>query len=62
MPKVRDVDEAYIKSQENEGWECLPDRYDDRGYTGGNMAHRTTHLIASDALGWQQSSQMVWTF
>ena len=37
MPKVRDVDEAYIKSQENEGWECLPDLYDDRGYTGGNM-------------------------
>ena len=23
--------------QKAEGWVCLPDRYDDGGYTGGNM-------------------------
>lgn len=33
----RESGEAYIASQKNEGWSCLPDRYDDGGYTGGNM-------------------------
>ena len=34
----RESGEAYIKSQRNEGWECLPERYDDGGFTGGNNA------------------------
>ncbi len=33
----RDAGEAYIASQKSEGWVCLPDRYDDGGFTGGNM-------------------------
>jgi site-specific DNA recombinase len=33
----REAAEAYIKSQAHEGWTCLPDRYDDGGFTGGNM-------------------------
>lgn len=33
----RDSGEAYIKSQAHEGWTCLPDHYDDGGFTGGNM-------------------------
>jgi len=33
----REAAEAYIASQKSEGWVCLPDRYDDGGYTGGNM-------------------------
>jgi site-specific DNA recombinase len=33
----RESGEAYIVSQRHEGWECLPDRYDDGGFTGGNM-------------------------
>ena len=33
----RESAEAYIKSQQHEGWTCLPDRYDDGGFTGGNM-------------------------
>src|SRR3984957_4854547 len=32
----RDCAEAYIKSQAAEGWQCLPDRYDDGGFTGAN--------------------------
>ncbi len=28
---------AYIQSQRHEGWKCLPQRYDDGGFTGGNM-------------------------
>ena len=33
----RESGENYIKSQVNEGWECVPDRYDDGGFSGGNM-------------------------
>ena len=33
----RDAGEAYIKSQQHEGWELLPQHYDDGGFTGGNM-------------------------
>lgn len=29
--------EAFIKSQAHEGWVLLPDRYDDGGFTGGNI-------------------------
>jgi site-specific DNA recombinase len=29
----RESAEAYIASQKNEGWVCLPDRYDDGGFT-----------------------------
>lgn len=29
--------ENYIASQKNEGWICLPEHYDDGGFTGGNM-------------------------
>src|SRR5690606_2599158 len=31
----RESAEAYIASQKNEGWACLPDRYDDGGFSGG---------------------------
>jgi len=33
----RESGEAYIKSQAQEGWVCLPTRYDDGGFTGGNL-------------------------
>jgi len=33
----RESAEAFITSQKAEGWVCLSDRYDDGGYTGGNM-------------------------
>ncbi len=33
----RDAGEAFIASQRAEGWLCLPDHYDDGGFTGGNM-------------------------
>ncbi|NOZ77574.1 MAG: recombinase family protein [Acidobacteria bacterium] len=29
--------ESYIESQRHEGWQCLRKRYDDGGFTGGNM-------------------------
>jgi site-specific DNA recombinase len=33
----RESAEAYIASQRHEGWVCIPDRFDDGGFTAGNM-------------------------
>jgi site-specific DNA recombinase len=33
----REAAEAFIVSQKNEGWQAIPDHFDDGGYTGGNM-------------------------
>lgn len=33
----REAAEAYVASQKHEGWTCLPDRYDDGGFSGGTM-------------------------
>src|SRR5258706_14807 len=33
----REACEAYIRSQAGEGWKLVPTRYDDGGYSGGNM-------------------------
>ena len=32
----REAGEAYITSQRHRGWQCLPERYDDGGFSGGN--------------------------
>ena len=33
----RESAESFIESQRHEGWVALPDRFDDGGYSGGNM-------------------------
>ena len=33
----REAGEAYVSSQRHEGWSVLPTRYDDGGFSGGNM-------------------------
>ncbi len=33
----REASEAYIISQKHEGWTCIKDRFDDGGFSGGNM-------------------------
>src|SRR5438552_2446402 len=38
----RESAEAYISSQKNEGWLCLPDRYDDGGFSGGKPSPTMT--------------------
>ncbi len=40
--------EAYIASQRHEGWECLPTRYDDGGFTGGNMDRPAVKRLLGD--------------
>ena len=44
----RDAGEAYIASQKSEGWVCLPDRYDDGGFTGGNMDRPALQRLLAD--------------
>lgn len=44
----RESGEAYIASQVHEGWTCVPTRYDDGGYTGGNMDRPALKLLMSD--------------
>ncbi len=33
----REACEAYVRSQKHEGWQALPQLYDDPGFSGGNM-------------------------
>ena len=41
---------AYALSQRHEGWTVLPDRYDDGGFSGGNMERPgLKHLMADVA-------------
>lgn len=44
----RESGEAYIKSQMHDGWVCLPDGYDDGGYTGGNMDRPALRRLMND--------------
>jgi site-specific DNA recombinase len=44
----RDAGESYIKSQQHEGWICLPDHYDDGGFTGANMERPALRRLLVD--------------
>lgn len=44
----RESGEAFIASQQSEGWICLPDMYDDGGFTGGNMDRPALKRLLAD--------------
>ena len=44
----REACEAFIASQRNEGWTPLPERYDEGGFTGGNMDRPALQRLLSD--------------
>ena len=49
----RESCEAYILSQAGEGWECLPEFYDDGGWSGGNMDRPALKRLLEDiGRGW----------
>jgi site-specific DNA recombinase len=44
----RESAEAFIRSQQHEGWHLLPERYDDGGFTGGNMDRPALQRLLAD--------------
>lgn len=44
----RESAQAYITAHKHEGWICLPDRYDDGGYTGGNLDRPAFKRLMAD--------------
>ena len=44
----REAAEAYIESQRMQGWQALPDRYDDGGFSGGNMERPGLQRLLAD--------------
>ena len=44
----REAAEAYIASQKAEGWVCLPQRYDDGGFTGGDTDRPALKRLLAD--------------
>lgn len=44
----REACEAYILSQRHEGWELVPNRYDDGGFSGGSMLRPGLKALLAD--------------
>ncbi len=44
----RDAGESFIASQRAEGWTCIPARYDDGGFTGGNLDRPGVQRLMAD--------------
>jgi site-specific DNA recombinase len=44
----REAGEAFVRSQQHEGWLCLPARYDDGGFTGANMDRPALRRLLAD--------------
>src|SRR5262245_53457622 len=44
----REACEAYVKSQQHEGWSVLPTIYDDGGFSGGSMERPALKRLLDD--------------
>lgn len=48
LTSQREACESYIASQKCRGWVCLPERYDDGGFSGGNMNRPAMTRLKAD--------------
>ena len=44
----RELAEDFIKSQQNEGWTCNPEQYDDGGFSGGSLDRPALNRLLAD--------------
>src|SRR5438132_2903127 len=56
----RESAEAFIKSQVAAGWACRPERYDDGGFTGGNMERPALQRLMADLAAGQVDCVVVY--
>jgi site-specific DNA recombinase len=56
----REAGEAFIASQRGQGWTCLPDRYDDGGYSGGTMERPALKRLMADIAAGQVDCVVVY--
>src|SRR6202140_3837107 len=48
LPAQGDAWEAFIRSQRHEGWVCLPQTYDDGGFSGGTLDRPALQRLLAD--------------
>jgi DNA invertase Pin-like site-specific DNA recombinase len=48
LDNQREAAEAYIRSQAQESWRCLPARYDDGGFSGGSLERPALQRLLED--------------
>jgi site-specific DNA recombinase len=56
----REAAEAFIRSQQAEGWEILPDRYDDGGFSGATLERPALKRLLQDIRAGKVSSVVVY--
>ena len=44
----REAAESYIASQKSQGWACLPEQYDDGGFSGGTIDRPAFQRLMAD--------------